>query len=210
MSKKKSTKNRGTLVVSRKQAIALMEGLCFTTANKWSDEKLVNKLNKLPELIDTETTVGDMKDSALNDFMEQIVTAVGDGIKIMTKKTTTTTTKKTKKTKKSKPGAETTKAPATERAGKSSKKKVKKTTPAAAPKKGKVERDEYGNKANSQAGKINAVLLKAGKKHVTAEQIEKKTGLTRARINGHLSYLIDKGFAKSSDEGYRGKPSKKK
>lgn len=63
-----------------------------------------------------------------------------------------------------------------------------------------VDRDIFGSRKNSQAAIINASLSKTTPK--TAKDVATATGLGAGRIQGHLKYLVENGFAVKGDQGY--------
>lgn len=78
-------------------------------------------------------------------------------------------------------------------------KPTKPTKKPALAKKAAVERDAFGCRSGSQAAAINATL---GKKPKSVEKIIEESKLATARVRSHLKFLVAKGMAKESDEGF--------
>lgn len=62
-----------------------------------------------------------------------------------------------------------------------------------------VEKDPFGNRIGTSAARINAVILKA-KKPLTAAEIEESAKAPKVRVHGHMSHLIENGFASKTDD----------
>jgi len=82
------------------------------------------------------------------------------------------------------------------------------TKPAAekkAPAKTRGEKDQFGNGANTQCSKINAVLI-AAKEPMTPKQIAEQSGASPVLVSNHLRTLMGKGHIVRTDDGY-GQPT---
>jgi hypothetical protein len=75
--------------------------------------------------------------------------------------------------------------------------KTKKTKATKAVKSKGVERTAYGSSVNSQAGKIDQVVLESKGKGIDASAIAEKLNLSKVRVNAHLKHLVANGHIKA-------------
>lgn len=209
--------------ITKTNAIALFVELGFANSTNWDIAKLTTKINQIADKVDADQ---DMKTDEGTKLLKQVFDSSESGEKIeVTEDEAAAPAPKAKKADKAPAKAEN---PA--KKGKSTPAPVEdeeeEETPAPKAKKGKpapVEdeeeaedddkpakkakesksegKDRFGNRANSQAGQINAAM---SKKLQTVEQIASATGLSGARVRSHMQYLIGRELAEHvEDKGYR-------
>lgn len=184
--KKKDTKD---MKVTKKEALAFFAALGFTKATTWRPSKLKEKLALVPAKVKREQVP-----EGHEEFYENLCKA-GDDIELV---------------------VEEKKASAGEDAEPSKKKSSKKKTTSKAPKAPKttksaktVERDSYGCRKGSIAGKVNAVVSGDWQ---TEQDIAKSAGVTLDQARGRLYYAAQEGAGQVMEHRrlvqYRFKPKK--
>lgn len=181
-----------SIKVEQDAAGGLLKEMGFKAATKWPAKKLGAKLNKIGNLLEDEE-VDKPKSSTGNRLLKQLLEAKENGKKIIViaegESDDDDDGDDDKKGKKAK-------------AKKGSKEK-------SAPRGDPADKDEWGCREGSSAAAINAVLLKS-KKPLESSTIAEKADTTPARVNGHMRAMIEKGYAKKTDEGYVARAGKSK
>jgi len=211
------------LRIKKETAVRLFETLGFKTANTWTDDRLLSKVNNLQELIE-ETDVK-IKNHKMRKILKKILTADTIRFKVQepeekkskrpvkteteikkkeTKEMGTKTKKKVakkevQKVAKKKTGKKVAKKKTTKEKVKSTVEKKKKTA------KGKVVTvkkevgiDKFGSRKGTIKAKINAVLTKTPK---TMQQLLDAAKVANPQ-SGHLKDLIENGYVVKTDKGF--------
>lgn len=207
--------------ITKTNTILLFVELGFANATNWDTAKLTTKINQIADKVDADQ---DMKTDEGTKLLKLVFEASESGEKIEVTEDEAPKAKKGDKTpaKAEKPAKKGKPAPADEDEEEVDEEetpapKGKSKKPAPAPEADEEEDDEkpakkakasqsegkdrFGNRANSQAGQINAVLTK---KIQTVAEIAEASGLSEARVRGHLQYLLNKEIVEHvADKGYR-------
>ena len=159
------------MTIDKTQAVAFLVALGFAKAPEWDDDKLKERLDKVPTKVEEEEVPEGFEDlyKALvdSDADEPIEFGKAKGKK----------SKKTAVKKEPKPAAKKADAPA---------KAKKESTPAKT-----VERDAFGSKVGTISAKINAVL---GEEWDDEANLASEAGITLDQARGRLYYAQQEGL----------------
>lgn len=224
--------------ITRTQANEVLAAMGWNTANKWTDSKVLARLEKVAALSETDSTVGDpevnkiiraMAEAHENGEAIEIGEAEAPAKKSKGKKAPAKKAPAKKKSKRKAPPVEEEEEdedepdlddeeedeedeedeeeappPPPRKKGKGKKtapaKKEKSTEPKA--KKAAAEKDKWGNRVGSQAAVINAVVSRKSK---SVDEMVEETGLGKARVQGHMNYLLKRDLIEKTSKGYRAK-----
>ncbi len=158
--------------IEKAQAIAFLVALGFSKAADWSDEKIIERLDKAPNKVNEE----DVPEGFEELFGRLVNSTADDKIELVSGKGE----KKAKKPTKEKP------AEKEEPKGK----KPTKEKPAEKPTAKTAEHDEYGSRVGTISSKVNAVLADEWDDE---EAIAKAAGVTLDQARGRLYYAAQEG-----------------
>jgi len=188
--------------VTREKVIAVLVGIGFKTAGKWSKDKLQKKVNLLHTIVDEDTTTND---DALDELLDEIIS--NDDVEVVRGK------KKAKKKAEAEPEVEKEEEEAEKKVDRATgKKKKDKSSTKEQPKKRvnnkmsktdsvkeEVSCDKFGSKLDSDNAKVNIALSKKGK---TVRQLTKKAGVElKSKYYAHLDRLIEAGHITQDEDG---------
>lgn len=171
-----------------KEAVKLFKALGYKSANKWDVERLQKKMNKLSELVEEDTSTGDVD---LDNLLATILKA--DKIKIIKEENEADSgEEETEETAEVEETEETEEAPEVDKDIKEPKKPKQKREKS-------VKTDKFNCRIGTVNAKINEFL---SKKPISAKDIAEKLSLSTPRVKAQLAALVRKNLIVKEEKGY--------
>jgi len=200
--RKLESKRKEIMTLTREQAVKLLVAMGFKTAGKWNTERIQKKVDSFVELAGEEEVV--INNEKMQIRFKRIIKAlkngktvvIDDNAEVTDEQTDETTATKPSKKKKVKKAKKAKKADADEDedgdidTDDAPEKKAKKAKKEKTESKSK-EKDAFQCRVGTGAAAINAVLTK---KPQSIEKIVEASGMTKARVSGHLAAMVKKDF----------------
>ena len=184
--------------LDKTQCVEMLQALGFTKADTWDDEKLKDRIGKVPQKVKEDEVPEEFEDlysTIANSDPDDPIQWVGERGK----------PKKAAKKKAAKKKVAKKKVVPPTKPKRVAKKKVAKPTATPKP---PIEKDEYGSRVGSISARVNAAI---GEDWVSREDIAEACGITVEQADNRLYYCVQEGWAeKETLTRYRLKSKKGK